>query len=109
MLLLDKFKNLELELSVTKEQTNRFASSKLDYMLSVQKFPLKKTSLGFVESISVSETHFTKFVSSSEPPKSEIAKPVEVTPATRKIRVYLKESKPKNPTLFKDKLHDRSL
>ena len=109
MLLLDKFKNLELELSVAKEQTNRFTSSKLDYMLSVQKFPLNKTGLGFVESISVSETHFTKFVSSSEPPKSEIVKPVEVIPIPRKIRVNLKEPKPKNPTFPKDKVHDRPL
>ena len=30
MLLLDKVKNLELELSVTREQTNRFANSKLE-------------------------------------------------------------------------------
>ena len=37
---------------------------------------------------------------------SEIVKLVEVTPP-RKIRVDLKESKPKNPTLLKDKLHDR--
>ena len=35
MLLLDKVKNLELELSVAREQTDRFASSKLDHMLSV--------------------------------------------------------------------------
>ena len=35
MLLLDKIKNFELELFVAKEQTNRFVSSKLDYMLSV--------------------------------------------------------------------------
>ena len=107
MLLLDKVKNLELELSVAKEQTNRFASSKLDHMLSVQKFPLNKTGLGFVESISVFETHFTKFVSSFEPPKSEIVKPVEVIPIPRKIRVDLKEPKPKNPTFPKDKVHDR--
>ena len=78
-------------------------------MLSVQKSPLDKIDLDFVDSISVSETLSTYFVPSSEPPKSEIAKPVEVTPSTMKIRVYLKESKPKNPTLFKDKLHDRSL
>ena len=109
MLLLDKVKNLELELSVAREQTNRFASSKLDHMLSIQKSPLDKTSVGFEDSISMFETHSTNFVSSSEPPKSEIAKPVEFTPSTRKIRVYLKESKPKNPTLFKDKLYDRSL
>ena len=37
MLLLDKVKNLELKLSVTRKQTNRFANSKLDHMLSIQK------------------------------------------------------------------------
>ena len=35
MLLLDKVKNLELELFIVREQTNKSASSKLDYMLSV--------------------------------------------------------------------------
>ena len=35
MLLPDKVKNLELELSVTKEQTNRFASFKLEHILSI--------------------------------------------------------------------------
>ena len=35
MLLLDKVKNLELELPVAREQSNRSASSKLDHMLSV--------------------------------------------------------------------------
>ena len=48
MFLLDKVKNLELELSVAREQTNRFASSKLNHMLSVQKSLLDKTGLGFV-------------------------------------------------------------
>ena len=37
MLLLGKFKNLEHELSVAREQTNRFASSELNHILSVQK------------------------------------------------------------------------
>ena len=37
MLLLDKIKNLELELSVTREQTDRSIISKLDHILSVQK------------------------------------------------------------------------
>ena len=63
MLLLDKIKNLELELSVAREQTNRSASSKLDHMLSVQKSPLVKIGLGFVDSISVFETRSTNFVS----------------------------------------------
>ena len=53
MFLLNKVKNLELELSVAREQTNRSTSSKLDHMLSVQKSPCNKTDLGFVESIFV--------------------------------------------------------
>ena len=108
MLLLDKVKNLELELSVTREQTNRFASSKLEHMLSIQKSPLDKTGLGFEDSISMPKTHSTNFVSSSEPPVSEIVKPVKVTPL-RKTRVDLKKSKPKNPTIPKDKEHDKPL
>ena len=39
---------------------------------------------------------------------SEIVKSVEVTPP-RKTKVDLKESKPKNPTIPKDKEHDRPL
>ena len=109
MLLLDNIKNLELELFVAREQTNRSANSELDHMLSVQKSTLDKFGLGFVDSISVSETHSTNFVSSSKPPKSEIVKLIEVTPPPRKIRVDLKESEPKNPNLPKDKLHDRPL
>ena len=35
MLLLNKVKNLELELSIAREQTDRSASSKLDHILSV--------------------------------------------------------------------------
>ena len=42
MLLLEKVKNLELELSVAREQTNKFASSKLDHKLSVQSLLLTK-------------------------------------------------------------------
>ena len=109
MMLLYKIKNLELELSVTREQTNRFASSKLDHMLSVQKSLLDKTGLGFVDSILVSEIHSINFVSSSELLKSEIVKPIKVTPPPRKIKVDLEESKPKNPNLPKDKIHDRPL
>ena len=96
MLLLDKVKNLKLELFVTREQTNRSTSSKLDQMLSVQKSPSDKTGLGFIESISIPETHSTNFVPSSEPLVSEVVKPIEVTPP-RKIRVDLQESKPKTP------------
>ena len=114
-LLLDKIKNLELELSVAKEQTDRSASSKLDHILSVQKSPFDKTGLGFVESIFVFAPHSTNFVPSSsfKPPISETikpsvseAKPIEVTPP-RKIRVDLHESKPKAPNPPKGKTHDK--
>ena len=89
MLLLDKVKTLEL--FVAKEQTTRFACFKFDHMLSVQKSPLDKIGLGFVESISVPAPHSTNFVpssssSSSELPVSEVVKSVEVTPP-RKIRL----------------------
>ena len=112
MLLLDKVKSLELDLSVA-----RSASFKLDQMLSVQKSSSDKTSLGYVESISVSAPHSTKFVPSSsssepsmseivKPPMSEVVKPLEGS-SSRKIRVDLKESKSKKPTLSKDKTHDK--
>jgi len=57
----------------------------------------------------VSETHSTNFVPSFEPPNIEVVKLVEVTPSPRKIRIDLKESKPKNPNLPTDKKHDRVL
>ena len=106
MLLLDKVKNLELELSLAREQINKSASSKLEHMLSIQKSPLDKTGLGFEDSITVSKNHSTNFVSSSEPLVSEIVKPAKVIPP-KKIRFDLKESKPKTPNPPKDKLHDR--
>ena len=107
MLLLDKVKSLELDLSVA-----RSASSKLDQLLGVQKSHFDKYRLGFVESISVSAPHSTYFVlsSSSEPSVSEAVnetvKPIEVLPS-RKIRVDLKESKFKESTLSKDKMHGK--
>ena len=69
MLLLDNVKSLELDLSVVKS-----TSSKLDQMLSVQKFLSDKSGLDFVESISVSAPHSTNFVpsSSSKPSVSEV-------------------------------------
>ena len=111
MLLLDKVKSLELDLSVA-----RSASSKLDQMLSVQKYHSNKFGLGFVESISAFAPHSTNFVHSSssepfvsetiKPPVSKVVKPIEVSPS-RKIRVDLKESKPKESTLSKDKMHGK--
>ena len=41
-----------------------------------------------------------------KPPVSEVVKPIEVSPS-RKIRVDLKESKLKESTLFKDKMHGK--
>ena len=89
-------------------------------MLSVQKSHSDKSRLGFVESIFVSAPHSTNFVSSSsfepsmseivsetiKPPVSEVVKSIEVSPS-RKIRVDLKESKPKKSTLSKDKMHGK--
>ena len=87
MLLLDKVKFLELDLSVA-----RFASSKFDQLLGVQKSPSDKSGIGFVESISVSTPHSTHFIPSSstkpsmsevvsktiKSPVSEVVKPIEV-------------------------------
>ena len=99
----------------------RSASSKLDQMLSVQKSSSDKTRLGYVDSICVSAPHSTKFIPSSssfepsvseivsetvKPSVSEVAKPLAGS-SSRKIRVDLKESKPKKPTLSKDKTHDK--
>ena len=109
IMLINKIKNLEVELSVAREQTNRSTSSKLDHMLRIQKSPLDKSGLGFVDSIFVSETHSTNFVSSSESSKIEVVKPKEDVPTPRKIRVDFKKSKPKNSNLPKDKKHDRPL
>ena len=108
MLLLDKVKNLEHELSIAREQSNRSVSSKLDHMLSVQKSPSDKTGLDFLESINVFAPNSIIFVPSSsfELSVSEVVKPLEVTPP-RKIRVELKESKSKKPNLSKDKSHDK--
>ena len=56
----------------------------------------------------MSTPHSTNFVplSSSEPSMSEVVKSIEVSPS-RKIRVDLKESKPKESTLSKDKMHGK--
>ena len=111
MLLIDKVKSLELDLFVA-----RFASSKLDQQLGVQKSSSDKSRIGFVESIYVSAPHSTHFVPSSstepsvsetvKPPVSEVVKPIEVS-SSRKIRVDLKKSKPKESTLSKDKMHGK--
>ena len=115
MLLLDKVKYLELDLSVA-----RSASSKLDQLLRVQKSPSDKSRLGFIESISVSAPYSTQFIPSSsselsvsevvsetvKPLMSKVVKPKEVSPS-RKIRVDLKESKLKESILSIDKMHGK--
>ena len=115
MLLLDKVKTLELDLSIA-----RSANSKLDQLLGVQKSPFDKSGIGFVENVSMSAPHSTHSVPSSssepsvsevvsetvKPPVSEVVKPIEVS-SSRKIRVDLKESKPKVSTLSKDKMHGK--
>ena len=115
MLFLDKIKSLELDLSIA-----RSSSSKLNQMLSVQKSPSDKSGLCFVESISMSAPHSTNFVLSSsfelfvsevvsetvKPPVSEVVKPIKVSPS-RKIMVDMKESKSKESTFSKDKMHGK--
>ena len=89
-------------------------------MLSVQKSPFDKSGLGFVESIFVSAPYSTNFVPSSssepsvsevvseivKPPVSKVVKPIKVS-ISRKIRVDLKESKPNESTISKDKMHGK--
>ena len=56
---------------------------------------------------SSSEPSVSEVVSETvKPPVSEVVKPIEVS-SSRKIRVYLKESKPKVSTISKDKVHDK--
>ena len=88
--------------------------------MGVQKSHSDKSGLGFVESISVSAPHSTYFIPSSssepsvsevvsetvKPPISEVVKPIEVS-LSRKIRVDLKESKPKESTFSKNKMHGK--
>ena len=60
----------------------------------------------FVPSFS-SEPSVSEAVSETvKPPVSEVVKPIEVSPS-KKIRVDLKESKLKESTLFKDKMHGK--
>ena len=62
MSLLEKVKNLELELSIAREQIDRISTSKLDEMLHVQKSVSDKTSLGFVYNGSSTIVNTPKFV-----------------------------------------------
>ena len=63
-------------------------------------------STNFVPSSS-SEPSVSEVVSETiKPLVSEVVKPIEVSPS-RKIRVELKKSKPKESTLSKDKMHGK--
>ena len=102
MTLLEKVKSLEIELFVAREQIDRTSTSKLDDMLSVQKFVFDKTGLGFVEIGSSSVVNAPKFVLASStsvvhPSVSEVQVHKEEVPTSRRTRVDLSESKSKNP------------
>ena len=100
--LLENVKSLELELSVAREQIDRTSTSKLDEMLHVQKFVFEKIGLGFVESGSTTMVNPPKFLPATSsfvihPTLFEVKVHKEVVLASRRTRVDLSESKPKNP------------
>ena len=65
-------------------------------MLNVQKSFYDKTRLGFVKSVSTSVVHPPKFVPATSISTPEVKLPKEEILATRRIRIDLSESKPKN-------------
>lgn len=89
MSFIEKVKNLESELLVTKEQIDRTSTSKLDNMLSVQKFVSDKTRLGCAESGLSTMVTPTKFFPSMSMPKPGFRVLREKALAIRKIRVDL--------------------
>ena len=100
-MLLEKVKSLELELFVAREQIDGTSTSKLDDMLNIQKSVFDKTSLGFVEIGSSSVVNPPKFVLASStsvvhPSLSKVKGDKEEVPASRRTKVDLNESKPKN-------------
>ena len=99
--LLERVKSLELELYVAREQIDRTSTSKLGDMLHIQKSIFDKTGLGFVESGSTPVMNPLKFVPATSsyvvhPTLFEVKVHKEVVPASRRTRVDLSESKPKN-------------
>ena len=108
MSLLEKVKSLELELFVAREQIDRTSTSKLDEMLHVQKSVSNKIGLGFVENGSATVVNPPKFVLAT--PSSvfrqtlfDIKVHKEVSPASRKTRVDLSESKSKKSNQSRSK------
>lgn len=95
--LVEKAKELESVLSVTREQLGKSSSSKLDEMLDAQKSSCDKTSLGYVEYDYISKNSSTKFVISAPMsfPKSEERVHKKEFLATTRIRVDLSDTKPK--------------
>ena len=113
MSLLEKVKSLELELFVAKEQIDRTSTSKLDEMLHVQKSVSNKIGLGFVESGSTTMVNPSKFVPATSssiihPTLSEVKVHKEVVSASKRTRVDLSESKPKNPNQSGSKKNHKS-
>ena len=105
---IEKLKILEFELSVAGEQLNRSSTSKLDDMMNVQKFVSNKTGIGFVESGATFVVHPSKFVlatsaSAIHSSLSEVKVPKEEVLASRRTRVNLSMSKPKNLNQSKSK------
>ena len=106
--LIEKVKSLEFELSIVREQLDRSSTSKLDDMLNIQKTIFDKTGLGFFESGSTSVVWPPKFIPATStsvvhPSLSEVKVPQEEVLASRRTRVDLSESKPKNPNQFGSK------
>ena len=96
------------KLKVAREQLHRSSISKLDDMLNVQKSVFHNTILGFVESGSTFVVHPPKLVpttSASIVPPSlfEVKEPKEEVLASRRTRVDLSKSKPKNPNQSRSK------
>ena len=109
MTLLEKVKSLELELFVARIQIDRTSTSKLDDTLHVQKFVSNKTGLGFVESGTTPMVNPPKFVlatSSSvvHPTLFEFKVHKKVVLSSRRTRVDMSESKPKNLNQSRSKI-----
>ena len=112
MTLLENVKSLELELAVAREQIDRTSTSELNDMLNFQKFVYGKIGLGFVESGCSSTIHPPEFIPATSssivhPSMFEVKVHKEEVLASRRTRVDLSESKPKNPNQFGSKKHHK--
>ena len=98
MSLIENVKSLESELLDAREHIGRTSSSKLDNMKSVQKSTSDKTGLGYIKSGLPLVVTPTKFVPLVSMPKPEVRVHKEEVFATRKIKVDLSDTKPKQST-----------